>query len=212
MGHRAELGQLAARCWPAVYTWLRATGAEAETAAQRTEDFFARMQTIEMPRPEEEDVAHFQEFVLHRLAAYAEAGCPPADVASQAAASLVIDRTKAEKRFGQEPAGRKLDELFARRWALSTLEAVLEALRAEYAAEGKEKLFAFLPPFLSFSGGDERYAVIAPQAGVSVSALHVTVFRFRQRYREVLRRFVGDTVREEGDVDTELTKLLVGAS
>ena len=29
-GHRTELGQLAARCWPAVYVWLRASGAEAE--------------------------------------------------------------------------------------------------------------------------------------------------------------------------------------
>ena len=211
-GHRAELGQLATRCWPPVYVWMRASGAAAEKAAQRTEDFFARLQTVDLPRPGEEEVAHFQEFLLHRLAAYAEAGYPPADLGTQAAASLVIDRAKAEKRFGQEPAGRVVDELFARRWALTTLEAVLEALQAEYAAEGKEKLFPFLPQFLSFSGGEERYAEVAPQAGISVSALHVTVFRFRQRYRELLRRFVGDTVREEGDVDSELTKLLVGAS
>ena len=211
-GHRTELGQLATRCWPPVYVWLRASGAAAEEAAQRTEDFFARMQTIEMPQPEDEDVAHFQEFVLHRLTAYAEAGYPPADVAAQAAASLVIDRAKAEKRFGQEPSGRAPDDLFTRRWALTTLEGVMETLSVEYTAEGKERLFPFLPPFLSFSGGEERYVEIAPKAGVSVSALHVTVFRFRQRYRELLRRFVGDTVREEGDVDSELTKLLVGAS
>jgi RNA polymerase sigma-70 factor (ECF subfamily) len=211
-GHRAELGQLAARCWPPVYTWLRSLDAEPETAAQCTEDFFARLQTVELPRPEEEDTAHFQEFVLYRLKAYAEAGYPPADVASQAAASLVIDRAKAEKRFSQEPTGRSCDDLYSRRWALTTLEATLEALRQEYAAEGKEKLFPFLPQFLSFSGGEERYVAVAPQAGVSVSALHVTVFRFRQRYREVLRRFVADTVQDETDVDSELTKLLVGAS
>jgi len=211
-GHRAELGQLSARCWPAIYVWLRVRGSEPEEAAQRTEDFFARLQTIDMPRPEEEDVAHFQEFLLHRITTYSEAGYPPADVATQAAASLVIDRAKAEKRFTQEPAGRGAEELFTRRWALTTLEATLETLRTEYAREGKERLFPFLPQFLSFSGGEERYVEVAPQAGVSVSALHVTVFRFRQRYREILRRFVGDTVREEADVDSELTKLLVGAS
>lgn len=211
-GHRAELGQLAARCWPPVYVWMRAGGAAAEEAAQRTEDFFARLQTVDLPRPDEEDTAHFQEFILLRLAAYAEAGFPAADITTQAAASLVIDRGKAEKRFGQEPSNRSLDDLFARRWALTTLEATLEALRQEYAGEGKEKLFPFLPQFLSFSGGEERYVEVAPKAGVSVSALHVTVFRFRQRYRDVLRRFVGDTVQDESDVDSELTKLLVGAS
>lgn len=211
-GHRDALSLLAGRCWPSVYVWLRAAGSSVAAAAQRTEDFFARLQTVDLPRPEEEAVSHFQDFVLHRIAAYAEAGYPPADATAQASASLLIEREWAEKRFGQEPKGRALDDLFARRWALTTLEATLASLRSEYEAEGKEKLFPFLPSFLSFSGGEERYLAVAPQAGVSVSALHVTVFRFRQRYRETLRRFVGDTVRDEGDLDSELTKLLVGAS
>jgi hypothetical protein len=47
---------------------------------------------------------------------------------------------------------------------------------------------------------------------MSVSALHVAVFRYRQRYREILRRLIGDTVREEEEIDSELTKLLVSAS
>jgi hypothetical protein len=211
-GHREALSLLAGRCWPPVYVWLRATGSSPEVAAQRTEDFFARLQSVDLPRPEAEPVSHFQDFILHRIAAYAEAGYPPADAAAQASASLLIERGWAEKRFGQEPQGRGLDDLFARRWALTTLEATLASLRSEYEAEGKEKLFQFLPPFLGFSGGEDRYIEVAPQAGLSVSALHVTVFRFRQRYRETLRRFVGDTVRDAGDLDTELTKLLVGAS
>jgi len=45
-----------------------------------------------------------------------------------------------------------------------------------------------------------------------LSALHVTVFRFRQRYRETLRRLIGDTLQNEDDIDSELTRLLVGAS
>ena len=211
-GHREALSLLAGRCWPAVYVWLRAAGGSAEEAAQRTEDFFARLQSVDLPRPEEEVVSHFQDFVVHRIAAYAEAGYPPADGTAQAAASLLIERAWAEKRFGQEPPGRALNDLFARRWALTTLEATLTSLRSEYEAEGKEKLFAFLPSFLGFSGGEERYTAVAPQVGLSVSALHVTVFRFRQRYRDTLRRFVGDTVRDEADLDSELTKLLVGAS
>ena len=211
-GHREALSLLAGRCWPPVYVGLPAAGSSAAEAAQRTEDFFARLQSVDLPRPEEEVVSHFQDFVLQRIAAYAEAGYPPADATAQAAASLLIERAWAEKRFGQEPPGGALDDLFARCWALTTLEATLASLRSEYEAEGKEKLFAFLPSFLGFSGVEERYTAVAPQAGLSVSALHVTVFRFRQRFRDTLRRFVGDTVRDEADLDSELTKLLVGAS
>ena len=65
---------------------------------------------------------------------------------------------------------------------------------------------------MSFGGGEERYAEVAPIVGISLSALHVTVFRFRQRYRETLRRLIGDTLQNEDDVDSELTRLLVGAS
>ena len=42
-------------------------------------------------------MSHFQDFVLHRIAAYAEAGYPPADATAQAAASLLIERAWAEK-------------------------------------------------------------------------------------------------------------------
>ena len=45
-----------------------------------------------------------------------------------------------------------------------------------------------------------------------MSGLHVAVFKYRQRYREILRRLVGDSVRMEQEVDSELTKLLVSAS
>ena len=69
-----------------------------------------------------------------------------------------------------------------------------------------------LQQFLSFSGGEERYADLATQTGTSVSALHVAVYRYRQRYREILRQIIGDTVRNEEEVDSELTKLLVSAS
>jgi hypothetical protein len=88
----------------------------------------------------------------------------------------------------------------------------VETVTEEFTSEGKAALVPYLRQFLSFSGGEEIYGKVAEQTGTSVSALHVAVFRFRQRYREVLRRLVGDTVRNPDDVDSELTKLLVSAS
>ena len=199
------------RSWLAVFAWIRATPCSVEVAAQRTEDFFLRLQTVDLLR-EGEEVTHFQAFLLTRITEYADAGYPPADRENSVAVAPVVDMLKARKRARQDLAGRSPEDVYARRWALSMLEETLEVLRAEYFAEGKEQLFAFLPAFLSFGGGEERYAEVAPIVGISLSALHVTVFRFRQRYRETLRRLIGDTLQNEDDVDSELTRLLVGAS
>lgn len=92
------------------------------------------------------------------------------------------------------------------------LEFTLEALRREYHAAGKQDLFTLLLPFLSFSDGEERYDEIAPKAGLSSDALHVTVFDFRKRYRELLLAIVGDTVADPAEVESEMTALLCATS
>jgi RNA polymerase sigma-70 factor (ECF subfamily) len=210
VGHVEMLSILASRGAPAVYAWFRAQGATPEEAQARTEHFFARMLTAELPSPEEEDVERFQDFLTRRLTAYLDAGLPPAE-AGQLSSRPSFNQPQAERRYLRE-AKRPPDDVFGRRWALSALELTLEMLREEFANDGKGALVPHLQQFLSFSGGEERYADLAVETGVSVSALHVAVFRYRQRYREILRQIVGDTVRNEGDVDSELTKLLVSAS
>jgi hypothetical protein len=103
--------------------------------------------------------------------------------------------------------------MFARRWSLMILEWTLSTLRAELDAEGKVAQFSYLKSFLNFSGNaEERYAELGKEMGLSASGLRVAVFHFRQRYRELLRHWIANTVREAGDVDGELTMLLCAAS
>lgn len=210
VGHREALALLASRTAPSVYAWLRANGSMPEEAVMRTEYFFARLLSSEPPNPKEEDVERLQEFLQRRLAAYVAAGLPDAEAKSRELRP-VFDHAQAERRFLRE-SQRAPDDVFTRRWALATLELTIETLREEFTNDGKGALVPHLHLFLSFSGGEDRYAEVATQTGTSVSALHVAVFRYRQRYREILRRLVGDTVRNERDVDSELTKLLVSAS
>jgi RNA polymerase sigma-70 factor (ECF subfamily) len=210
VGHREAFAQLASRTAPSVYAWLRANGSMPEEAVARTEHFFARLLTADPPNPDEEDVERLQDFLQRRIGAYAAAGLP--DAGAEALESRpAFDRGQAERRFLRE-AQRAPDDVFTRRWALSTLELTIETLGEEFSRDGKAALVPHLQKFLSFSGSEERYAEVATQTGTSVSALHVAVFRYRQRYREILRRLVGDTVRQEEEIDSELTKLLVSAS
>lgn len=210
LGHREAMSQLASRAAQSVYAWLRANGLLAEEADVRTDHFFARLLSNDPPNPNEEDVERFQEFLQRRLAAYVAAGLPDAETPSMELRPS-FDRAQAERRFLRETQ-RAPDDVFSRRWALGALELTVETLREEFTNDGKGVLVPYLHQFLSFSGGEERYTEVATKTGTSVSGLHVAVFRYRQRYRELLRRLVGDTVRNQADVDSELTKLLVAAS
>lgn len=210
LGHREAMSQLASRAAQSVYAWLRANGLLVEEAVERTDHFFARLLSCDPPNPNEEDVERYQEFLQRRLAAYVAAGLPHADAQSLELRPS-FDRAQAERRYLRETQ-RAPDDVFTRRWALSALELTIETLKEEFTNDGRAVLVPYLQQFLSFSGGEDRYAEVAEKTGTSVSALHVAVFRYRQRYRELLRRLVGDTVRNQAEVDSELTKLLVAAS
>ena len=52
-----------------------------------------------------------------------------------------------------------------------------------------------------------RYAEIATRLGMSEGAVKVAVHRLRQRYREVLRAEIADTVASPAEVEDELRNL-----
>jgi hypothetical protein len=210
VGHREAFAQLAGRTAQAVYAWLRANGSMPEEALSRTAHFYARLLAAEPPDANAEDVERLQDFLQRRISAYVAAGLP--DAPPQALKQRVeFDHAQAERRFLRE-SNRAPDDVFTRRWSLGTLELTIETLREEFSNDGKAALVPHLQKFLSFSGGEERYMEVAAQTGTSVSGLHVAVYNYRKRYREILRQLVGDTVRQEQEVDSELTKLLVSAS
>ena len=208
VGHAEALSMLASRCAPAVYAWWRAQGSDPAEATARTGSYFAYLQAIEPPNPQEEDVERLQGFLLRRLTAFVAAGIPEADPTVPRPG---FEQAQTERRFAREKA-KDPEDIFHHRWALSALELTMETLREEYLNERKGALFALLPQFLSFSGTEERYEEVGKLVEMSSSGLRVAVYKFRQRYREVLRQIVGDTVRNEEAVDSELTKLLVSAS
>ncbi len=89
---------------------------------------------------------------------------------------------------------------------------MLRRLREEFVRDGKEKLFEQLKPTLTEASRSVRYAEIAARLGTSEGAVKVAVHRLRQRYREVLRAEIADTVASPGEVEDELRSLFAALS
>ena len=119
---------------------------------------------------------------------------------------LSLDHENAESRYQIEPSHELTPErLFERQWALSLLEQVLAALWSEYAADGNGPLFEELKEALTGQTGG--YADIAARLGRTEGAIKVAAHRLRQRYRELTRAKVAETVSDR-DVDDEMRHLL----
>ena len=192
--------ELADRYWYCGYAWLRRSGLDPASAVAATHANWTRWITTDPPQPHDPDAARLREWLLARLTASIAHDGPPA---------ITIDAARAEERFAQEPDGEP-DAIFQRRWALTVLEFTVTAQRGEYA--GKETLFDELLPFSGFENvGDARYTETASRIGLSTGAVRKAVFDFRTRQREILRGFVGDTVADPADIDSEITALLCAA-
>jgi RNA polymerase sigma-70 factor (ECF subfamily) len=122
---------------------------------------------------------------------------------------LPLQFDTAETRFASEPADPAAtpEQLFERRWALELLDLVLHRLRTEYEADGRGELFTHLHPCLVGDRTAQPYVELARQFGTSEGTIKAAVHRLRQRYRQLLRAEIADTVGSSTEVEEELRHL-----
>lgn len=90
---------------------------------------------------------------------------------------------------------------------MALLEEVLRRLANEYQQDGRGDLFAELNPCLVGERANQPYAKLAQKLGVSENTVKSAVHRLRQRYRQLLREEIANTVANPGEVDEELRYL-----
>lgn len=124
-------------------------------------------------------------------------------------AILHFDVQTHETHYLQHAAPEAAPEtLFDRRWALSVLDQALAHLGEELQAVGKAWHFDLLRAFLSKEGSVAEYSALAQQLGTSSGAVAVSVHRLRQRYRELVRADVAQTVTTPAEAEDELRYLV----
>jgi RNA polymerase sigma-70 factor (ECF subfamily) len=210
-GSQAALETLCQKYWYPLYAYVRRRGHGPEDAQDLTQDFFARLLRKEYLRHADRQRGKFRTFLLTSLQRFLvnewEKNRSQKRGGGQAVFSL--DKEKTEGRYQAEPAEQSTPEkIFEKRWAVTLLEQVLLLLRGEFVSNGKVEQFDRLKILLWGEKGSPPYAQVAAELGMSEGALKVAVHRLRQRYRELLRFEVAQTVASPGEVDDELRHLI----
>jgi len=80
-------------------------------------------------------------------------------------------------------------------------------LKREMSTVGKEIQFETLKAYLTANAGEGDYAAAAKKLGVEASSVPVLVHRLRQRYRELVREEVAQTVTSPVELEEEMRYL-----
>ncbi|MSU59352.1 MAG: sigma-70 family RNA polymerase sigma factor [Pedosphaera sp.] len=200
------LEQLCQTYWYPLYVFLRRNGQSPEDAQDLVQGFFAHLLGGNMLNRIAPEKGRFRSFLLASLKNFL---CDQADKANAlkrggGVQTVSLDAATAEERFHLEPQDM-LDpaKAYDRRWALMLLESALTRLSSENEGE-RRKRFDRLRDFMLGDPTDTTYAETGRTLGMSEGAVKVAVLRLRQRYRELVRDEIAETVATPEDVQDEL--------
>ena len=183
-----------------LYAYVRRQGHSPADAQDLTQEFFARLLQKEYLHSVTRAKGKFRTFLLVVLKRFLADEWDKARAQKRGGGQVFcVDWSSAETRFLQQPVEHLTPEkVFEQRWALTLLDQVYARLEREYQEQGRGALFDALRFALTGSRSDVPYAELARQLQTTEGAVRVAVHRLRQRYRELLRQAIADTVRPRG--------------
>jgi DNA-directed RNA polymerase specialized sigma24 family protein len=212
---REALTALCRTYWYPLYAYIRRRGYPAQDAEDLTQEFFARFLEKDLLLAVDRSKGRFRSFLLAACSHFLANQCDRAKARKRGGriGFVSLDFATAEMRYSKEPSHTLTPEkLFERRWGLTLLDQVLGRLRDEYTRNGKGKLFDSLRVCLL---GDKQLlpqGLTAQQLGMTAGALRVAAHRLRQRFRELLREEITQTVNNPDEVEEEIRDLFAAMS
>ena len=204
------LEELCRTYWYPLYAYVRRHGHAREEAEDLTQAFFARLLEKNYLEGITSDKGKFRAFLLVALKRFLANEWDRANRQKRGGGvrPLSLDWQDADHRYQINPVDTlSPDKLYDRAWAVTVLEQVITRLRDESAAEGQARLYEQLKTFLMVGKSDIPYAQAAAALELTEGAVRVAVHRLRQRYRQLLRQEIAQTLSDPAQVDEEMQAL-----
>lgn len=204
------LGQLCDAYWFPLYAYARRRVADVADAQDLTQAFFVDLlerKAVSAARPER---GRFRAFLLTAFQRFLSKEWEKSRALKRGGGRtfLSLDFASADSTIGLEPATHLTPEqIFDQQWALAALRQTLAQLKSELTQAGKRNQFDELRGFIIGEHGETTYAQAAAKLNMTEAAAKKAASRLRQRYRELLRAEIAQTVADPAEVDDEIRNL-----
>lgn len=208
---RQALSELCESCYGPVEQFLRSGGRNPDEARELTQEFFARLLRGGGLDGVDPLRGRFRSFLLGAVKHFLADAQDRARAQKRGGGQELIPLTSgSDTTAGMEiadPAAAVSDVMFDRQWALALLDRVLREMQNEALADGRERQFEALKPWLTGAdAGSQR--TVAEQLGMTEGAVKVAIHRLRQRFRDGVRRQIAETLDDPAEVTAELSYLI----
>jgi len=207
---RDALSKLCETYWYPLYAYARQRGYSPPDAEDLTQEFFARLLEKNTLAALTREKGKFRSFLLTALNHLLVDEWKKVRAQKRGGGQIVsLDAQVGETRFIREPVDTVTPEkLYEQNWALALLGSVYRQLQHDYEASGKGELFAQLKSCLTGERSAAPYSELAARLKMPENTVKTHVHRLRQRYRELLRAEVAQTVATSAEVEEELRYLV----
>jgi len=206
----AALQSLCHTYWRPLYAYVRRQVTDVNESQDLTQAFFAELlekNYIGIAVPER---GRFRAFLLTAFKHFLSKQWDKAKAQKRGGGRTMIslDFATADAEYRFEPCTRLTPEqLYDRQWAITLLEQILLRLEKEFAMRGKTEHFRHLKDFAIGDHASVTYADAAAALGTTEAAAKMAAHRLRQRYRELLRDEIAQTVATCDEIDDEIRSL-----
>jgi RNA polymerase sigma-70 factor (ECF subfamily) len=206
----AALEKLCRAYWYPICVFARRRGWSEEDAKDLTQQFFARLLERNDFQGLDPRQGKFRTFLLAAFTHFLANEYDRVNALKRGGGRIIIslDQFSADELGGISSADEvSPGTLYDLGWAQAILKAALRQLKEGMVKADKQNQFDELKPFLTANAEAGEYAVAAERLGVDVSSVPVLVHRLRQRYRELVRQEVAQTVSSPLELEEEMRHL-----
>jgi RNA polymerase sigma-70 factor (ECF subfamily) len=209
------LAQLCGIYWYPLYAFVRRHGYNAPDAQDLAQGFFAHLLERNILNRVDRQKGKFRSFLLSSIKNFLANDWDRRRSIKRGGKCTFVswDETVAENLYQRGGCGQlRPEQEFEKNWAMVLLQVVQTALKNEYAAADKGVLFESLQGCIAGDTPEVSYADLGKKLGMSEGAMKMAAVRLRKRYRELLRKEIGNTVGSAKEVDEEIGCLLSALS
>ena len=209
----AALSDLCEAYWTPVFRFLCREGRNEDQSRELTQEFFSRILSGSGVENAEPGKGRFRSYLLGALKNFLSNQRRDAARIKRGGEAIIesIDSGGSETSPGlqiPDTTTSPTDATFDRSWALALIQRGLNGLQDSFKAAEKAEQFEVLEPWLMGDGEKLSQADAAAELGMSVGAVKVAIHRLRQKFGEIIRTEIAETVDTEEEVRQELRYLI----